>query len=324
MSAIPTYSIRIADKPINLQGRLINISVIDKRGIEADELSIEIDDTDGQVALPPKQAIIDISFGYQGGEQFVGKFTVDTIEFSGPPDKITIRAKGAALSDGLTSQKYKSWHDVTLGDIIQTIASNNDLEAIITPKYQNKKIEHIDQTNESDAHFLTRLAKLNNAISSVKSGKLIFVEQADGKSASGQELEPVIILKSNTKTYTYSQVDRQKRITGVKAFYTDKKAAKKEEISVGTAGYMRNLKQTYPNKEEAYSAAKSEFKNLKNQAGRLNLNLAYANVLLAPETPVKAQGFKTDIDNASWLVDEVNHNINDNGFISNVKLFEVE
>lgn len=324
MTLTPTYQLSIKGQPLELNSRLLSINIIDKRGIEADELMIEINDTDEQIALPSKQAIIDISLGFKEQDQFSGQFSVDVIELAGPPDKITIRAKGAKLADSLTEQRNQSWHQTNVAHIIKTIADSNQLESIISDKYQSEQIAHIDQTNESDAHFLTRLAALVNAICSIKSGKLIFIEQADGKTASRQAIPPVTILKSQCQSYNYSQIDRQKRITGVKAFYTDKQKATKEEVSAGQSGYMRNLKQTFADKAQALAAAISEFKAIKNQAGRLDLTLATGNTLLAPETPVIIKGFKKDIDNARWLVEEANHSINAQGFITSVKLFEVE
>ena len=61
-----------------------------------------------------------------------------------------------------------SWHDTTLGAIVEAIASRNRLEASVAPSLAGIKIPHIDQSQESDAKFLTRLAERNGGEVSVK------------------------------------------------------------------------------------------------------------------------------------------------------------
>jgi phage protein D len=56
--------------------------------------------------------------------------------------------------------------------------------------------EHIDQTDESDIHFLTRIGKGHDAIASVKGQTLLFVNKGEGKTASGIPMIPRPITKS--------------------------------------------------------------------------------------------------------------------------------
>ena len=55
----------------------------------------------------------------------------------------------------------------------------------------DKALDHLDQTNESDASFLMKLARQYGAIASVKDGNLLFIRQGQGRTASGKPL-PVI------------------------------------------------------------------------------------------------------------------------------------
>lgn len=80
----------------NFSDRLISLTMTDNRGFEADQLDIELDDTDGLIELPPRGAKLTLWLGWQGSALLnKGSFTVDEIEHRGAPDTLTIR--GAAL-----------------------------------------------------------------------------------------------------------------------------------------------------------------------------------------------------------------------------------
>ncbi|MCZ6343825.1 contractile injection system protein, VgrG/Pvc8 family, partial [Escherichia coli] len=68
-----------------------------------------------------------------------------------------------------------------------TVASRNRLEASVAPSLAGIKIPHIDQSQESDAKFLTRLAERNGGEVSVKMGKLLFLKAGQGMTASGKK-----------------------------------------------------------------------------------------------------------------------------------------
>ena len=45
----PTYQLILEGRPLELRDRLISLSLIDKNGMEVDELTVEIYDSDGMV-----------------------------------------------------------------------------------------------------------------------------------------------------------------------------------------------------------------------------------------------------------------------------------
>ena len=93
----PAFSIEIEGKQLTaLDNRLISLSLTDNRGFEADQLDLELDDADGQIVLPRRGAVIQLALGWKGQPLFPkGAFTVDEIEHSGAPDRLTIRARSA-------------------------------------------------------------------------------------------------------------------------------------------------------------------------------------------------------------------------------------
>jgi hypothetical protein len=60
--------------------------------------------------------------------------------------------------------------------------------ALVSQQLALIAIEHIDQSNESDLHLLTRLARQHGAVSKPVAGFLVFVFKGEAKSATGQQL----------------------------------------------------------------------------------------------------------------------------------------
>lgn len=68
----------------NFSHRLIRLTMTDNRGLEADQVDIELDDSDGLLDLPARGAFITLWLGWQGTPlEPKGNFTVDDIEFRG-------------------------------------------------------------------------------------------------------------------------------------------------------------------------------------------------------------------------------------------------
>ena len=101
----------------NLSHRLLSLTMTDNRGFEADQLDIELDDSDGQLAMPARGAVLSLFLGWKGSALIgKGQFTVDEIEHRGAPDTLTIRARSADFRGSLNSRREVSYHDTTLGD----------------------------------------------------------------------------------------------------------------------------------------------------------------------------------------------------------------
>lgn len=335
--------------------RIISISLTDKRGFEADELTIELDDHDGTLAIPKTGSKITLKLGYQEtglvekGEYLVSEFTA-----SGSPDILSITARAADLAEALAEQVEKSWHKQTLYQIIETIAKKHKYEYIISKDYQNQKIEHIDQTNESDASFMSRLAEQYDAIATVKNGKLLFIPAGESQTASGQPILPTTITRASgdSHSFTYSSSNSYQ---AVRAYYTDKKTGQKKEVivnkdnaypnkkntqqtktvkgktfkakkkendnqKVNTDGQkIKTLRHLYATESGAWSGARGAFKKIQRGVAEFSITLAVGRPDLYPETPAVVKGFKPEIDAEAWLITEVSHKIDSGGYTAGIQ-----
>lgn len=235
----PVAKLSINGKPFNTDAlsRIISISLTDKSGFEADELTVSLSDHDGKLALPPKSAEITIALGYiETGIVDKGSYKITEVSWSGAPDTLHITAQSADTSDRFSEAKEKSWHKTSLKEIIESIAAANGYTPIIGKAYQEEKIDHIDQSNESDAAFLSRLAERYDAIATVKHGRLLFVSSGEATTASGQPLPTIRITRNSGDQYTF-RYSNTESYNAVRAYYIDKQTGKKHEVVITEDNY---------------------------------------------------------------------------------------
>ncbi|MFP1741781.1 phage late control D family protein [Lonsdalea quercina] len=341
----PDYRLHLGETDITpvLEKRLISLTLTDNRGFEADQLDIELDDADGQLALPRRGAEITLFLGWKG-EALIGKgtYVVDEIEHSGAPDRLTLRARSADFRQTLNIKRERSWHQTPVGAIVTDIANRHKLTAALDADTAVQPVDHIDQTKESDCSFLMRLAKEHGAIAAVKDGRLLFLRQGQGKTASGKVLPAVTITRAAGDSHRFSLADRD-AYTGVVASWlhtqepkksqetqvkrrrrkaSKKKApeAKQGEYLIGTDENVLVLSRTYANKANAERAAKMHWERLQRGVASFSITLARGRAELYPELPAKVSGFKQEIDAAEWTITTVTHSLSGQGFTTALEL----
>lgn len=344
----PDYSISVdgIDKTGGIKKRLMSLTLTDNRGFEADQLDIEFDDADGKVELPRRGAKIAVSLGWKGAALIdKGTFTVDEIEHSGAPDKLTVRARSADFRETLNIRRDQSYHKTTIGGVIKTVAERNKLAPTLNKTMSDLAVDHIDQTNESDGNFITRLAKQYGAIAAVKNGNLLFIRQGQAKTASGKPIPAMTIIRGLGDGHQFSMADRG-AYTGVVANWLNTRTTEKPVVKVkrkrkrkattatkpkepeekqgeyliGTDENVLILRTTYASKNNAQRAAKSNWERLQRGAAKFSIQLAKGRADLYPEVPVKVTGFKKQIDEADWTLVTVTHSVSDSGFTTALEL----
>ncbi|BFI45706.1 late control protein D [Yersinia pseudotuberculosis] len=344
----PDYSISVdgIDKTGGIKKRLMSLTLTDNRGFEADQLDIEFDDADGKVELPRRGAKIAVSLGWKGAALIdKGTFTVDEIEHSGAPDKLTVRARSADFRETLNIRRDQSYHKTTIGGIIKTVAERNKLAPTLNKTMSDLAVDHIDQTNESDGNFITRLAKQYGAIAAVKNGNLLFIRQGQAKTASGKPIPAMTIIRGLGDGHQFSMADRG-AYTGVVANWLNTRTTEKPVVKVkrkrkrkattaakpkepeekqgeyliGTDENVLTLRTTYASKNNAQRAAKSNWERIQRGVAKFSIQLAKGRADLYPEVPVKVTGFKKQIDEADWTLVTVTHSVSDSGFTTALEL----
>lgn len=322
MSMQPDYRITLQGQTISpeFRARLASLTLHDRRGMQADQLDITLTDDDGMLDIPPTGAEITLAIGWKGQALVErGTFTVDEVEHTGAPDTLSIRASSADMRQGLPGKRTQSWDGVTVRDIINTIAARHDLTPSVGATLAGVRVTHIDQTDESDLHFLTRLAERFDAVATVKSGNLIFVPMGQATTASGLEIPPFILRRQTGDQHRYLMAERD-AYTGVTALWNNTVHATREAVTVGDPENAQQLRHTYASEEEALEAAQAEWQRIQRGTGYFSIAQAIGDPEIFPETPVWCIGWKPKIDATPWVITEVTHKLTETSYTTALQL----
>lgn len=303
-----------------IKDRLISLRVTDEPGWQSDSLEITLDDHDSQLELPRHGAQLEVHMGYkETGLVLMGVYTVDEVSLEGPADALTIRARAANFRSSLKEQKTRAWEDVTLSDVIKTIAGEHGLEPVISETLAKQQIQRMDQTDESDLHFLTRLAKEYGAIGKPVNNRLLFVPRSESRSASNKPMTLIPLTKTNLTSYRFSLADRGK-YEAVIAHWYDNKKAKQIPVKAGKqqARPIYTLKGLHPDAEAAKTAAQSKLAALRRGQATGSLTLP-GNAQLGAEVRVQLTGIKERVD-GDWVVTRAEHELSTGGFTTRLSI----
>ena len=299
---------------------LMRLQLRESRGEEADQMDITLDDSLGNLALPPVGATITLELGYRHtGMVDKGQFTVDEIEHSGAPDVVQLRCRSAELRATLRQRASHSWHGTTLGQVVRDIAAKNRLQANVDARLAGVPVQHIDQTNESDVHFLTRLGRQHDAVATVKKGRLVFLPIGSTTNAAGKRLDAITLTRTDGDSHRYHQAARDS-YTGVRAYWHDAGAADKKAAIAGTEDNLKTLRDSYATEADAMAAAQAELGRIARGAATLEITLAIGQPALMVQTPVNVRGFKPEVDGTDWLCKTVEHSLHENGLTTRMEL----
>lgn len=303
-----------------LNDRLIQLSVTDKTGMESDEFELRIDDRDGLVTLPRKGVGIEIYLGYQETSLVrLGRYVVDGVAVSGPPDTIVIKGKASDMRGSGKTVRSGSWEDVPLSAIVGDIAARNGWSPACPV---GTKVARADQLNESDFNFVTRLAKQYDCTAKVADGKLLVMPRQGGQSASGKVLPPIVINKSDVSRWQFNFEDRDSH-KAVGAKHQDKKTGALAVVSLENDDAPAGLpavhtdRHIYPNKTAAQAAARARLAAFNRSTAGVRLEMAGRTDLFA-ECLIIAQGFKVGLD-GEFLAESVQQTYTQSGWSTTVE-----
>jgi uncharacterized protein len=318
----PDYLITIDGKQISPQlgARLKRLTLNDRRGLESDQLDLTLADHDGRLALPTRGAELRVKIGWRhAGLVDRGWFVVDEIEHSGAPDELIIRARASDMRNNMPIKRSQSYHGTVIADIVQQIAQRNGLSPQISQTLAGVPIEHIDQTDESDLNFLTRLAERFDADATVKAGRLLFIPKGQAQTASGIAIPPITLTRQSGDRHRYLLSDRDS-FTGVVAYWQDLDAAQRKSVIIGGGDRLKSLRGSFASEDEAQHEASAEWGRIQRAGSSMTLELAEGNPELYPETPIRTRGYKAEIDAIEWVATEVMHQISDTAYTSSITL----
>jgi len=298
-----------ADLADKVDPRLVELTLSEKREAEADELSVTLQNHDGRLAMPEPGVSLLLALGWTSGADVPvglvdkGRFTVDEVGASGPPDVVTIRARSADLTGLYRQRRTKTWRDTNLGSVLGQIAARHGRGARIAGGLADRPIKALEQEGKSDMAFVRDLGRRYDAIATWKAGMLLFAPIGLSASLSGAEMDSFALTRRDGWSWTFTQAERE-AYDGAEAQWHDQGGARRR--TVGTGGEnRRKLKRVYASEADARQAAEAAASRDKRRPYGFEYELAVADPALQPDQRIALQGWGAKIDGIEWLVESV-------------------
>lgn len=168
----------------NLSPFIKSVTYIDRTLAESDEISIQLNDTDGRFAnawYPDQGTDLRLSFGYEGQRLTeAGLFELDEVNLEGDTsgDTVELRALATVTSKAMRTRRDQAYENITLKVLAETVASR--LKMTVVGNIDNSiRFERESQFQETDLGFLTRVAGENGHMFSIRGTQLVFTKVSD-------------------------------------------------------------------------------------------------------------------------------------------------
>ncbi|MGU9808470.1 phage late control D family protein [Pseudomonas sp. LF052] len=299
-----------------LNQRLMRWSHTDTAGIESDRLELTLN-IEGLEGLPTLDGKIGLRAGYlESGLVEKGEFVVTQRTPVLFPMSLMIVATAAPFSmsdkSGYRQRRSASYGPTTLGTLFRQLVSRHGFSPRVAPSLEGVQIAHIDQSNESDMAFITRLAKRYCAVTKPFNELYVLAEAGRVTSLSGQMLPEVKLSvtennRPGEQAFITAKLDEKSRAKyeGCRVTWWDAAIGKQRVVQVGNAPF-KTLRQRYQNEAEARAVAESELRRV----GREDLKLLIdcpGNPLLAAEGLLVLDETWPSYMQGRWSITTVTH-----------------
>lgn len=194
----------------SLTDRLMSIEVQDEAEDKSDRVTITLDDRarfadNAVVAMPAFGLTVSVVMGYlDGASRDMGSYLIDSIDVASPPRTLTIEGKPANMPSSFRTPRSESYHQMTVQEIIEKVASRNGFTAMVDPDIADVVVRHIDQTGESDMKFAARVAGDQDAVAKPVAGRLVVGKRGTGKAITGALLPVITLAESDCAQWKFS------------------------------------------------------------------------------------------------------------------------
>lgn len=294
-------------------GPLLSLEVTDNEDKKSDAVELEIDNRE-QIPAPKKGQEFMVWLGYtETGLVYMGRYAVESWTKSGRPRTLKVSAKAVGFGTEIKSPKSRSYHENTVGEIVNKVAGFNNLTALVHPDLQSVKIGHIDQSSESDLHFMTRIAERVGGNFKLADGKMVMNKAGSGQLPSGTEA-PVFAIQEDSGDVKngWSATGSERGSYGsAEAYWQDTKKGERTATKEGSGKPVFRLRGIFKTEDEAKVAAKAKLAKLNRGKVSLELPLVGRPEIFAGAR-VQAEGFDPDVDGL-FQIKTAKHSLNGSG-----------
>jgi len=316
-----------ADISADINKNLLSLTYTDNEEDKSDDIKLSLDDREGvwlgdwlnsetvSKGAEVSAVIIQKNWESTGQDQVLdcGMFEIDTVEGSGPPAKVNIKAGSIPYtSSARTQKKTKAWEKISLSAIANEIAGNNGMacmfESSSDPFYKRK-----EQMEESDITFLKRLCKDAGISLKVTAKMIVLFDELDYE----QKGEVMTIEKgaANVSGYSFSTSLHDSAFSSCHVSYTDPQTEETIEYTYtpqgsDKSGQVLEVNEKVTDREEARKLAMKRLRQKNKSEFKASFNLAGDTRLVAGVT-VKVS--KYGAFDGKYIIETATHAISKSG-----------
>lgn len=285
-----------------------------------------------------------------------GTFEVDSIDFAGPPDTVSIKAVSLPVTTNVRQEKKtKAWESVTLKSIAVEIAKRAGF-TLMYEAHNNPKYDRQDQTDVSDLAFLNDLCKQEGIALKVTGKKLVLFDEYVY-----EQKPPALTIErgvSDIISYGFSYTTQDVAYAGCEVSYQPaaKKSTSKKKDDKGTTkaaaestsndskkkkekseqpkpikviyrppgapkdGPILKVSQSVGSQAEALNVARKSLREKNKEAGKATLSLM-GDVGLAAGMTITIKGFGRF--DGKYIIVSATHAVGGSGYTTNLEIRKV-
>ncbi len=284
-----------------LKTMVASLTYSDKKAGESDELSITVEDHDARWRnewMPAKGDVLELAIGYEQRLVDAGRYEIDQIEYSGPPDKLAIHALAAGITTDLRTKRNTQYVKKTLPEIAAIVAARHAMTVIGSP--DTDVIDYTAQSDQNDLEFLSKISADFGYIFSIKGKSLVFM--SDDELMSGPIVETISMNESDVINWHFVRKS-EKIYKDCEVTYFDPATKKTQRViypphnKPNREASQDTLKKRLRVQDKAQALAKAEALLKRANIGEITVTLAvYGRPTLAAGINIKLNGFGSGWD----------------------------
>ncbi|NPZ19498.1 phage late control D family protein [Pseudomonas aeruginosa] len=297
-----------------INSRLVDWEHVDAAGVESDQLKLTVN-IEGLEGLPSFDAKIGLRVGYEEtGLVDKGEFTVTRVTPQLFPAMMLIVATAAPFTakdpTNFKARRSETYAMTALGQVFRRVVEKHGFTPRVAPELESVAVVHIDQQNETDAAFLTRLARRYDAVAKPVNDLYVLGRRGQLKTLSGKPMPKVTlsVTKDNRPgdhAFITANIDTDARIRikGVKTAWWDGGSGKEVIVETGSEPF-RKVRQRYQNADEARAAGEGELRKARRQEAKLRIDCP-GDPAFGAEGLVELDATWPSFMRGTWSIDKV-------------------
>lgn len=253
-----------------------NISFTDPADGESDSLSIDMSDRDRRWItdwLPETGAILGATLCTENwnedgetAERELGEFTLDTYSFSGMPLSVKLGGVSAPKeTDFDTTEKTKTWENVTLEEIAGDIAESAGMELFYD--CEEITIEAVEQDSKTDSAFLKGQCETYDVSMKIYQRRMVLFSKREYK-----KREAVRTFDGFGEFENISW-NTSLPYTGAKMIYTNSDTEEEISVQIGTEERMLTVTGSADSEADARKKVKAALNKANDEATTMSISI---------------------------------------------------